>query len=142
MRSVSRQVAATPAAAWDLLVSTRTWPLWGPSVVAVEPAEATIRMGLQGRVRTPVGVWLPFRITSYDPPHSWSWSVLGISATSHTVEAVPGGCRISFGVPTPALPYLVVCRLALNRITELLEPSAAPGSPPELNEGLGRLDRP
>ena len=139
MPSVSRRVAATPAAAWGLLVSTRTWPLWRPTVAAVEPAEATIRMGMRGQVQTPVGLWLPFRITSYDPPHSWSWSVSGIPATSHTVESVPGGCRITFGVPTLALPYLVVCRIALATITELLEAKSEPGSPPEYDEGLGRL---
>jgi len=121
MPSVSRVVAAPPEAAWELLSSTRTWPLWGPSVVAVEPADATIHTGMRGRVRTPVGVWLPFRITSCDPPRAWGWSVGPIPATSHTVDAVPGGCRIGFAVALPALPYLVVCRVALGRIAELLE---------------------
>jgi len=125
MGSVSRQIRATPAEAWALLVSTSTWSSWGPSVVAVEPADATIRLGMKGRLRTPVGVWLPFCITSYDPPHSWSWAVLGIPATSHTVEAAPGGCRVAFAVPALAVPYLVVCRMALKRIDGLLEAGAA-----------------
>jgi hypothetical protein len=94
-------------------------------VVAVEPADATISMGMRGRVRTPVGVWLPFRITGFAPPHTWSWSVLTIPATSHSVQAVPGGCRIAFGAPGPAWPYLVVCRIALGRIAAILESEQA-----------------
>lgn len=121
MVTVSRVVAATPEAAWDLLVSTRTWPSWGPSVAAVDPPDTTIRHGLQGRVRTPVGLWLPFRVTECDPPRSWSWSVLGVPATSHRVTPTPGGCQIAFDVPAWAAPYLVVCRVALGRIACLLE---------------------
>ena len=118
-------MAADPGAAWALLTSTRRWPGWGPSVVAVDPTDATIVAGMTGRVRTPVGLWLPFRITRVDPPHAWAWRVLGLPATTHRVEAVPGGCRVSFGVPVVAVPYLVVCRVALSRIAALLEPPAA-----------------
>ena len=120
MPSVSRVVAVAPEVAWELLVSTRTWPRWGPSVGAVEPADGSIHEGMRGRVRTPVGVWLPFHITSCDPPRAWAWSVGPIPATSHTVEEVPGGSRIGFAVPLPALPYLAVCRVALGRIDALL----------------------
>jgi uncharacterized protein YndB with AHSA1/START domain len=123
--TVSRHVAAGPDAAWELLTSTRAWTRWGPSVTAVEPADAVVFEGLVGRVRTPVGLWLPFRITALVPGHSWAWSVLGIPATSHQVEAEPGGSRVTFGVPGPALPYLLVCRLALRRIAAALE--AGPG---------------
>jgi hypothetical protein len=118
-----RFVTATADEAWALISRTGSWPLWGPSVSAVEPVDETLSVGMRGRVRTPAGIWLPFRITSFDPPHSWAWSVLSIPATTHSVEAVPGGCRISFSVPAPALPYLVVCRVALSRIAALLESS-------------------
>jgi hypothetical protein len=119
--TVSRFVAATPEAAWELLASTGSWLQWGPSITAVEPAHAVLSEGLAGRVRTPFGVWLPFRITDLQPQHSWTWSVLGIPATSHRVEAVPGGCRVTFGVPGPAVPYLLICRWALHRIARNLE---------------------
>ncbi|MDE3205533.1 MAG: SRPBCC family protein [Acidobacteriota bacterium] len=124
MAAVSRTVAATPEAAWELLASTRTWAMWGPSVTAVDPPDATIEAGMHGRVRTPLGPWLPFCITRCDPPRSWAWTVLGIPATTHTITPVPGGCRISFGAPTVALPYLAVCRVALGRIARLLETTA------------------
>jgi len=121
MPSVGRFVEASPVAAWELIAHTRSWPSWGPSVSAVEPADAMLSAGLRGRVRTPVGVWLPFTITRFEPPHRWSWSVLGVPATSHRVEALPGGCRVSFSVPLPALAYLAVCRPALARIAAQLE---------------------
>jgi len=119
--TVSRLVRAPPEDAWALISATDTWPLWGPSVSAVEPASARLALGMRGRVRTPLGLWIPFTITGFDPPHSWAWSVLSIPATSHAVAPAPGGCRVSFDVPAPAFPYLAVCRLALERIATLLE---------------------
>jgi Polyketide cyclase / dehydrase and lipid transport len=67
-----RFVRATPDEAWALISRTGSWPLWGPSVSAVEPVDGTLSVGMRGRVRTPVGIWLPFHITSFDPPRSWS----------------------------------------------------------------------
>jgi len=118
---VSKCIAATPSAAWELLASTGTWTRWGPSVTAVEPADTDLAEGLTGRVRTAIGIWLPFRITHLDECRSWSWSVLGIPATSHEVDAIPGGCRVTFGVPFPGFPYLLICQLALGRIARELE---------------------
>jgi len=64
---------------------------------------------------------VPFRVTRFEPPRQWAWSVLGVPATSHTVEEVPGGCRVGIAVAAPAIAYLVVCRLALARIAAALE---------------------
>ncbi len=126
---MSQRIAATPGAAWQLLASTGTWTEWGPSVTAVEPAEAVLSEGLVGRVRTPLSVWLPFRITHLEPHRCWSWSILGIPATSHRVDALPGGCRVTFGVPVLAFPYLLICRSALRRIATSLEGGAADRRP-------------
>jgi len=122
--TTGRFIRAAPADAWALISRTDTWPEWGPPVSAVDPAGATLSLGLRGRVRTPVGLWLPFEITAFDPPHSWAWSVLSIPATTHAVAVAAGGCRVSFGVPAPAVAYLAVCRIALERIAVLLESSA------------------
>jgi len=90
-------------------------------VTAVEPADTDLSEGLSGRVRTVIGFWLPFRITQVVQGRSWSWSVLGIASTSHQVDAVPGGCRVTFGVPALGFPYLLICHLALRRIATELE---------------------
>jgi hypothetical protein len=119
--TVGRLIRASPESAWALIAGTGSWPQWGPSVSAVDPADAPLSLGLTGRVRTPLGLWLPFKVTAFDPPHSWAWSVFGIPATSHSVEPARGGCRVLFGVPAPAFAYLPVCRFALHRIATLLE---------------------
>ena len=121
MFTVTRTMAASPDAAWDLLASTGTWARWGPSVTAVEPADTLLSAGLVGRVRTPLGIWLPFRITHLDPGRSWAWSIAGLPATSHRVDTAPGGCSVTFEVPGPALPYLLICRTALRRIAAEIE---------------------
>jgi len=135
--TVSRSVAASPDAAWKLVSSTGSWTRWGPSVTAVQPASAVVSEGMIGRVRTPLGLWFPFRITRVEPHHSWSWSVLGVPATTHQVDPVPGGCRVTFGVPLPAFPYLLVCRLALRRIASALEAGVESGV-----EAGGRFGQP
>jgi uncharacterized protein YndB with AHSA1/START domain len=128
---VSRRVAASPEDVWELLTSTRTWTQWGPSVTAVDPVDTVLSQGLHGRVRTPLGLWLPFRVTHFEPHQSWAWSVLGFPATSHRIDSVPGGCRVTFGVSVLAIPYLLICRLALRRIASFLEANAGGAiSPP------------
>lgn len=119
--TASRFVPVPPAAAFELLVRTRSWPRWGPSVVAVDPPDARIELGTTGRVRTAVGLWLPFEVTALEKGRSWSWRVAGVPATGHRVEPTDGGCRICFDVPAPAAPYLAVCHLALRRLAALLD---------------------
>ena len=129
--TVSKCIAAPPGSAWELLAATGTWTRWGPSVTAVEPADSDLSEGLTGRVRTAIGIWLPFRITQLEESRSWSWSVVGIPATSHHVDAIPGGCRVTFGVPFLGFPYLLICQLALGRIARELEAADShdPGLP-------------
>ena len=117
--SVDRVVAAPPEVVWDLIARTRHWPSWGPSVRAVEPADAEVAPGAVGRVRTAAGPWLPYRITAVEPGRAWSWTVAGVGATGHRVDPHPAGCRVTFTVPWWATPYLVVCVAALRRIDRL-----------------------
>lgn len=124
--SVSRVVPADPAAVWDLLVDTTRWVEWGPSVTGVDVPGGRIRARSTGRVRSPIGVWVPFRVTDFEEGRTWSWTVGGVRATTHSVEPVSDGCRVSFGVPALVAPYALVCREALRRIDRLAR--AATGS--------------
>ncbi|MBM3663891.1 MAG: SRPBCC family protein [Actinobacteria bacterium] len=125
---VDRFIPAAPEVVWDLLVDTTRWPAWGPSITAAELDHdgSRIRAGSTGRVRTAVGVWVPFRVTEFDDGRRWSWVVAGIPATSHSVDPAPGGCRVGFGVPLLAAPYALVCRAALERIDRLAQEAVAP----------------
>jgi hypothetical protein len=117
---VAASFDAPASAAWKLLTDTRAWPRWGPTITAVDTVPPVIEAGSRGRLRTPVGLWLPFAITAFEPGARWSWRVAGVPATGHRVEATPGGCRIVFEVPIVTAPYAAVCRVALRRLGELL----------------------
>jgi hypothetical protein len=118
---ISRDVEAAPDRAWRLLTDTSTWKDWGPSVLAVQSSDRFIKKGSCGRVKTALGFWLPFEITDFDSGSSWSWRIHGVKATGHRLEQLDERrCRLVFLVPLWAAPYLVVCKIALNRIVRVL----------------------
>jgi len=120
--SVDRFIAAPPSAAWDVLVDTAAWPLWGPSVrrAALRGGAVELGLGTTGDVWTAVGLRMPFVITEFDPGRRWTWTVAGVPATGHQVSDAPGGCRVRFEVPWWATAYLPVCAVALGRIDTLV----------------------
>jgi hypothetical protein len=104
-------------AVWDIMTDTNCWSEWGPSVIAVDCVHRYIRKGTQGRVKVPLGIWVPFVIPEFDDKRYWSWAIWGIRATGHKLEPFDErSCNIFFEVPTLAIPYLLVCRIALKRI--------------------------
>ena len=122
---VTQSLNAPLEQVWHLLIDTAAWPHWGPTVRAVDSPERFIEAGLRGRVRTTVGIWLPFEILTFAPQRYWDWRVGGVNATGHQVEpAGPDRCRLTFTVPVWAAPYRIVCRAALKRIERLLAETA------------------
>lgn len=117
MHRVERIIPAPPSLVWRILTDTREWPLWGPSVRAVQAPSALIGPGLRGRIQTPVGLWIPFEITRWEQDRAWSWRVAGIEATGHRLEPIsPTRCRVTFEIPRWAPLYRPVCETALRRI--------------------------
>lgn len=114
-----------PAAeVWDVLVAVDRWPEWGPSLTAarLDGGGGRLHAGATGAVRTPVGIWVPFRVTLWEEGRCWAWKVAGVSTTSHGVE--PLACdrsRVVFGVPLWAPAYLPVVTVALRRIRSIAE---------------------
>lgn len=81
-----------------------------------------VRAGTRGRVRSALGVWLPFEVTHYEEGRAWAWRVCGVHATGHRVEELaPNRCRVVFELPWLAAPYALICRWALRRIARILE---------------------
>ncbi len=120
--SVSRHYHASPQVAWQLLTDTTLWPLWGPTVRGVRCTERFIRKGSEGKVLTPIGLWVPFLITDYDAMRFWGWKVAGLRATGHRLIACDeNSCRVVFELPCWWLPYVIVCRRAAANMAELLE---------------------
>ena len=122
--NTSAQIHAPATVAWALLTDTRAWPRWGPSVRAVDAPARFITAGTRGRVQTAVGVWLSFEITHWEEGSHWSWTVAGIPATGHLIEATgPDSCRVTFTIPAWAPFYLPVCRAALRAMGRLATPA-------------------
>ena len=107
---------------WELLVAIRYWPVWGPSVRAVDLAAERIGPGTKGRVQTAIGVWLPFEITRFEPQSYWDWNVAGVGATGHRVTPLSERrTRVEFSVPWVLAPYRAVLALGLRRLKALAE---------------------
>lgn len=119
---IGRTLNAPQEVIWDLLTDTSRWPEWGPSVTAVECEGRYIKKGSRGRVRLPLGMWVPFVITEFDYRKCWAWKVWGVQATSHRIESLgEHGCRLIFELPFFAAPYLLICWIAIKRISNLVE---------------------
>lgn len=125
-----REIDAPAQVAWRLLTDLSRWPEWGPSVRAARLEGDSFGAGARGRVTTALGFDLPFEVTGFEDGRSWSWSVAGIPATDHRVEPLDDGrCRVGFGVPAIAFPYLAVCHVALARLAEMAPREASRRSP-------------
>jgi hypothetical protein len=115
-------IRAPHAGVWDILTDTACWNEWGPTITAVDSTDRYIRKGSSGRVRTISGVWLPFVITEFDDGTFWSWRVAGINATGHRVEQIDKKTTmVFFRVSVYAAPYILVCKLALLKISKLIQ---------------------
>ncbi|MFO1434237.1 MAG: SRPBCC family protein [Candidatus Competibacteraceae bacterium] len=122
---VSEIIDSSAEHAWRILIDTRCWPEWGPSVKAVDCAERYIRKGSTGRVLTTLGFWADFEIIYFEEGRYWDWRVYGIAATAHRVEPLgEHRCRVSFEIPLFAAPYALICKLALRRIAKIATQAA------------------
>lgn len=118
---VTGTIAAPASAVWRALAEPGAWPGWGPSVTAVDCADGEVGPGTRGRVRTALGVWVPFTITTVEPGRSWAWRIGPVRATGHRVEPLgPDRTRVVFTVPWWAAPYTLVCRRAVRRLGDHL----------------------
>jgi uncharacterized protein YndB with AHSA1/START domain len=77
----SKHFDVPSARVWRMMTDTRTWPAWGSSVRGVDCKDRYIRAGSSGRIRTPVGIWVPFVVGSFEPEAYWDWRMAGVSVT-------------------------------------------------------------
>ena len=116
---------------WNIIIDTMLWPQWGPSVSVVECADRYINGQSQGRLKTALGIWLPFTITEFEAYHFWSWRIGRIDATGHRVRQYGHNqTLLSFTMPWWSTPYLVICNKALQKI-EVLAIASVPGETSE-----------
>lgn len=130
---IGSDIDAPAQIVWDLLTDTWQWPVWGPSILSVDSPDRHVRSGSRGRVRTVVGVWLPYEVTHVVPGRSWDWRVAGVPSTGHEVHAIAADrCRVVFTIPWLAAPYAAVVKLALGRLADSAAAAVGPTRrPPE-----------
>lgn len=118
-RSTSIEVPCDLDRAWWLLTDVEQWPRWGPTVHEAS-FDGPFVDGTTGTVTTLGGVRLPVVLEDVVDHERWAWRVAGVPATSHHVgPGAVGGTRVTIGVPSFAVPYLVVCRIGLRRLREI-----------------------
>ena len=118
--NVSKTIDAPVDTVWSILIDTDLWPQWGPSVTQVNYSQRWLEKGATGHIKTAVGLWLPFKVTLFDPPNYWHWKVAGIPATGHRLTPQSKtSCQLSFEFPFMAFPYGIVCKKALMNIEQL-----------------------
>ncbi|WP_300464085.1 hypothetical protein [Desulfobacula sp.] len=106
---------------WRIITDTSLWPQWGPSVVDVNCINRFILYGSKGSVKTVMGFSLALTITSLKKEREWTWSVGGINATGHRIIPINEDCcMLFFDMPIWAIPYSIICLIALNRIKKLV----------------------
>ena len=119
--SICRKMAAPQETVWDILIDTRLWPIWGPSVLNVDCQDRHIRLGSKGRVQTLFSFWLHFTVSEFRELDFWDWRIGSFSATGHKIIRTGDlSSTLCFDMPWWAVAYLPVCWLALMRIGRIV----------------------
>jgi uncharacterized protein YndB with AHSA1/START domain len=87
------EIGAPAERVWEVFTDVERWPSWTPSVTSVEPLDApSISVGNRFRIKQPKLPTLVWQVTAVDAPHSWTWAVRSIGATtSATHDVTPAG---------------------------------------------------
>ena len=121
----SLEISAASDDVWRLISEFKHWPTWGPTVLAVESEAVAVGPGVRGRVKTIVGLWLPFTIVDVAPSRSWNWKVLGVPMTGHNVfDLGDGKTMVELTVPIVLAPYVLALRRGLRNLKRLAEADA------------------
>lgn len=118
--AVCREIDALPETVWDILIDTRKWPIWGPSLSQVDCKDRYIKLGSTGRVKTVFSFWLSFTITEFRQLEYWNWRVGPLQATGHKLmRKNDGSCKLCFDMGLWAFAYVPICWFALGKIEKL-----------------------
>ncbi|MDJ0497776.1 MAG: SRPBCC family protein [Acidimicrobiia bacterium] len=117
------EIAASADRIWPFVAEFERWPQWGLSVNQVDSDARQVGPGVTGRVRTPLGFWVPFTIGEVIPGSFWDWSVAGVPATGHRLEPRGASTRVEFTAPWVVAPYKLVMALSLRKLKRVVEAS-------------------
>ena len=117
-----------PAEVWERYALPARWPTWAPQILGVQVPEPRLRAGLEGRVRGPLGLTLPFVVESVDEAQRrWAWTVTAGPVRLHLLHWVSdgpgGGSTTGLRITGPApvvVGYVPLARLAIGRLVRPL----------------------
>ncbi|MGX5655855.1 SRPBCC family protein [Geodermatophilus nigrescens] len=117
-----------PAEAWERYAEPARWPTWAPQILGVQVPEPRLRAGLEGRVRGPLGLTLPFVVEAVDETaRRWAWTVSAGPVRLHLLHWVSdgpdGGSTTGLRVTGPApvvVGYVPLAQLAIGRLVRPL----------------------
>jgi len=122
-----------PAEAWERYAQPARWPTWAPQITGVQVPVPRLAAGVEGRVRGPLGVTVPFVVESVDEAaRRWAWTVTAGPVRLHLVHWVADGpdggsttgLRIDGPLPVVAA-YAPLAQLAIGRLVRPLGRRAA-----------------
>jgi uncharacterized protein YndB with AHSA1/START domain len=100
--SATRDIAASPARVWAVLVDVERWPEWTASMTRIERLDGgPLGRGSHVRVQQPKLAPARFEITSWVPERAFDWITKspGITAIArHAIEPTSGGTRVTLSV--------------------------------------------
>jgi len=119
-----------PGEAWDRYLRTERWSQWAPQIRDVESDAPLIAAGVTGRVRAPLGIAVPFRVTEVDDAaRRWSWTVrvgpIALVLLHWVSDGPDGGSTTGLRMrgPLPVLAgYAPLAQLALSRLVRIRTP--------------------
>ena len=119
----SIEIDAPPAVVWALIANLAAWPIWTPTVDAVDlldppPAHAgEIHVGQRARLRQPGTRPATWTVSAVQPGRSFVWGMraLGLRVDAgHCISPTGDGCRLELSVeisgPTAGLLGWMVTR--------------------------------
>ncbi|MBM7806661.1 hypothetical protein JOD57_002498 [Geodermatophilus bullaregiensis] len=118
-----------PGEVWERYARPARWPTWAPQILGVQVPEPRLTAGLQGRVRGPVGLTLPFVVESVDEAaRRWSWTVSAGPVRLHLLhwvtEGPDGGSTTGLRITGPlpvVVGYAPLAQLAIGRLVRPLD---------------------
>jgi uncharacterized membrane protein len=100
--STSIEIQATPDHVWAILSDVARWPEWTPSVTSVERVDSgPLVRGSRAWLKQPKLRRALWHVTDVHEGRAFTWQTEspGVRAVGrHTLEPVPGGCRLTLSV--------------------------------------------